>query len=159
MAGTDVYRKTEAGVAEMGQRKLKLNPRLRTMLILVDGTQPEFILQEEGAKIGAPPDALAQLAALGLVERSHSAASRPGGPAAAAVATDPFLKFREAKNFMNTTIVDAMGLKSFLFTLKLEKCSTVDDLRDLADAYRAAIAKSDEARAAVLSARLQDMLR
>src|SRR5262249_28979352 len=69
MATDDVYRKTELGLAEVKERKIRLNPRLRTMLILVDGTQTEAQLLEEGAGVGAPADFLDQLMAAGLIER------------------------------------------------------------------------------------------
>ena len=58
MAAGDIYRKTDRGAAEIGRRKLKLSPRLRTMLILIDGTRPESRLKGEGAQIGAPADFL-----------------------------------------------------------------------------------------------------
>jgi len=69
MAATDVYRKTELGVAEVKDRAHKLNPRVRTMLILVDGVQSEAELMEGAAGIGAPRDFLEQLLAAGLIER------------------------------------------------------------------------------------------
>lgn len=160
MAAGDIYRKTARGAAEISQRKLKLNPRLRTMLILVDGVQPEFILKEEAGKIGAPPDFLQQLVATGLIERAAGSpvAAAPGPAAAAQATTDPFLRFRETKNFMNTTVVDALGIRSFFFTLKLEKAATLDDLRALVEPYEEAMAKADETQAQVLIARLRDML-
>ena len=70
MAAEDIYRKTDLGAAEITQRKLKLSPRLRTMLILTDGTRPESRLKEEGAQIGAPADFLEQLLALGVIVKS-----------------------------------------------------------------------------------------
>ena len=72
MAATDVYRKTDLGVAEVKERHIKLNPRVRTMLILIDGTHTEEQLTEEAAAIGAPADFLDQLLAAGLVERIAS---------------------------------------------------------------------------------------
>jgi hypothetical protein len=69
MAADDVYRKTELGLAEVKDRKVKLSPRIRTMLILVDGVQTEAQLMEEASGVGAPGDFLEQLMALGLVER------------------------------------------------------------------------------------------
>ncbi|HUP97497.1 MAG TPA: hypothetical protein VM073_06140 [Usitatibacter sp.] len=165
MAAGDIYRKTALGASEISSRKLKLNSRVRTMLILIDGAQPEFILREEAAKVGAPLVFLDELLRLGLIEKVGRA-SVPG-PATAAAATpapgpagDEFSRFRAAKDFMNVTIVDALGIKSFFFTMKLERASTRDDLRALAPAYREAIAKAEEeAQAAVLSARLEEMLR
>ena len=167
MAAADIYRKTPLGAQEISQRKLKLSPRVRTMLILIDGTQPEFLVKEEGAKVGAPADFIEQLLQQGLIERAGKAAVPGTGPsaatatpAAAAPAGDEFARFRAAKDFMNVTIVDALGIKSFFFTLKLERAGTVADLRELAPAYREALAKSEgEAQAKVLAKRLEDMLR
>ena len=156
MAAGDIYRKTDLGAAEIGRRKLKLSPRLRTMLILIDGTRPEFLVNEEGAKVGAPPDFLEQLAAMGLIEKAGRASAAP----AAVPAPDEFTRFRAAKDFMNTTIVDAMGIKSFFFTMKLERAGNVADLCELAPAYREALAKAmGEGEAEVLALRLDEMLR
>ena len=68
MASGTVYRKTALGVAEVQERKLKLNPRLRTMLILVDGTLDEAALRDNAAQLGAPDDFLAKLLEAGLIE-------------------------------------------------------------------------------------------
>ena len=156
MAAGDIHRKTDKGAAEIAARKLKVGPRLRTMLILIDGTRPEFLLKEEAAKVGAPPDFLEQLAALGLIEKAGRAAGAP----APVHAGDEYSRFRVAKDFMNTTIVDAMGIKSFFFTLKLERAGTVADQRELAPAYRTALEKAaGEGEAEVLSLRLDEMLR
>jgi hypothetical protein len=162
MSAVDAYRKTERGAAEIRERKLKLNPRIRTMLILIDGEQPEFILREEGVKVGAPADFIAQLLSAGLIERAGRApkAGAAAPSAAAAAPADEFIRFRNAKDFMNVTVVDALGIRSFFFTLKLEKAATLDDLRELAAGYREAIAKGGgDEQAGVLAARLEDMLR
>jgi len=68
MAAGTIYRKTELGVAEVGGRKLKLNPRVRTMLIIVDGTLEESALRDRAAQVGAPDDFLQQLLDAGLIE-------------------------------------------------------------------------------------------
>jgi len=167
MAAGDIYRKSALGAAEIGNRKMKLNPRLRTMLILVDGEQPEFILREEAVKVGAPPGFLDELLKLQLIEKvgrvqGPPAAAVPANEAAVAPASpdDEFSRFRAAKDFMNVAIVDALGIKSFFCTLKLERAGTRADLRELAEPYREAIAKAEgEDQAAVLAGRLAEMLR
>jgi hypothetical protein len=64
-----------------------------------------------------------------------------------------------AQKFMNDTAVNALGIKAFFFTLKLEKCATVDDLRELVEPYRAAIAKgSGPDEAEVMARRVLEML-
>jgi hypothetical protein len=163
MATATIYRKTERGSVEVKERKLKLSPRVRSMLILVDGALPEFMLKEDAQRIGAPPDFLQQLLAAGLIEAVSGAAPIPAArsPAApgAGPAPDEFMLFREAKNFMNTTIVDALGIKSFFFTMKLERAGTRADLRALVEPYREALAKAEgEEHAEVMVARLKEML-
>ena len=166
MAAGDIYRKTALGASEITSRKLKLNPRVRTMLILIDGAQPEFILREEAVKVGAPAVFLDELLKLGLIEKAGranvpgEAASAPAANAPSAAQGDEFSRFRAAKDFMNVTIVDALGIKSFFFTLKLERAATRADLRSLAPAYREAIEKAEgDDQAAVLARRLEEMLR
>jgi len=157
MGAGDVYQKSDKGLAEIRERKLKLSPRLRTMLILVDGQRPEFMLKEDAQRTGAPGDFLQQLLAAGLIARVSGAAAATEAPKPAA---DEFTRFREAKGFMNTTIVDALGIKSFFFTRKLERAGNVADLEDLMDAYYKAIEKADgPGEAEVLVAQLRRMLR
>jgi hypothetical protein len=161
-----VFVKSRAGVEEVKGRRLKLPPKLRTLLILVDGTKAAGILNAEAAGLGAPADALEQLERQGLIERVGAAPvpdpqerrSVVRGPADPS-RLDPVARFRAAQSLMNQTIVDSLGLKAFFFTLKLEKCATVEDLRAILDDYRAAIAKaSGEAEAQVLSRRVRELL-
>jgi hypothetical protein len=163
-----VFVKSRAGVEEVKSRKLKLPPKLRTLLILVDGSKPALVLNEEAAALGAAADALEQLEHQGLIERVGSAPAPGAGERRAVVREaphadvsrlDPAARFRAAQQFMNDTAVNALGLKAFFFTLKLEKCATVDDLRALAGDFRQAIAKaSGEAEAEVLSRRVAEIL-
>ncbi len=165
MAAADIYRKTALGLAEIKERKLKLNPRLRTMLILVDGAQTEEMLQDEAAGVGAPTDFIAQLAAAGLIELASGTGAPPRAAAsspepAAAGPRDALTRFREAKAFMNSTIVDAMGMNSFMFTMKLEKANNLQELADLVDAYRTALAGAkNEGYARTMTEKLKEMLR
>jgi hypothetical protein len=78
---------------------------------------------------------------------------------AESTAFDPAARFRMAQQFMNDTAVNALGIKAFFFTLKLERCANVNDLKDLVEPYRAAIAKaSGAAEANVLTGRVKEML-
>ncbi|MEP7156405.1 MAG: hypothetical protein ABI905_11575 [Betaproteobacteria bacterium] len=165
MSAGDIYSKTPLGAQEMSNRKLKLTPRLRTMLILVDGHQPVLILQEEAGKLGAPADFLDQLLAMKLIEKTGGIATQESRAADAQAvqpppALDEFSRFRAAKDFMNVTVVDALGIKSFFFTLKLERAGNVADLRELVGPYRDAITKGSGAEEArVFSERLAVLLK
>ncbi len=165
-----IYVKTEAGVTEVRKRALKLPPRLRTVLILVDGTLNAAALQQAATSLGAPADSLEMLLQHGLIASSAAAPDAvtaadveqtlaPAGTAALAGMTDPE-RFRAAQKFMNDSVVDALGLRAFFFTLKLEKCYTLDDLRALLPDFGKAVARGSEAEvAAVLEARARAMLR
>jgi len=161
MATGDIYRKTQRGAGEVRDSKMKLGPRVRTMLILIDGTIAESTLKEDGARVGAPADFLEQLLASGLIERVEGTAApvAPKTRTAPATPQDEFARFREAKDFMNATIVDALGIKSFFFTLKLERAAVVADLQRLVEPYREALAKAEgDDHANVMVARLREML-
>jgi hypothetical protein len=48
-------------------------------------------------------------------------------------------RFRVTQKFMNDCAVDALGLRAFFWTLKLEKVSTCDELRQLLPEFRKAM--------------------
>ena len=54
MNSRDVVVKTAEGVAELKQRSRKLPPRLRTMLIMIDGSLTVAQLKQAAAGLGAP---------------------------------------------------------------------------------------------------------
>jgi hypothetical protein len=154
-----VYAKTAAGSEEVKSRKRKLAPKLRTMLILIDGAKPVLILREEAAALGVPADFIEQLEGQGLVAPVAGTGAPGASPAAPGAGMDPVAHFRMAQKFMNDTAVTALGIKAFFFTLKMEKCATVEDLRGMVEPYREAIAKaSGEAEADVLVRRLKEIL-
>ena len=163
MSAAYIYGKTDLGVREVTERKIKLPPRLRTMLILVDGHQPALILEEEAKTIGAPPDFFDQLLGMQLIEKIGSVNSQvvlAPDNIARPPAADEYTRFRVAKDFMNVTIVDALGIRAFFFTLKLERAGNLADLRELIGAYGEAITKGSGAdQARVFTERLRAMLR
>jgi hypothetical protein len=163
MNDQDLFGKTAAGFDEVRGRALKLPQRLRTMLIMVDGTRSVAQLREAAQTLAAPSDFLDLLLGMGLVAlegatpRSRASAAQqaaaPATPAAeaatpsaaeaAGVATASPENFRAALKFMNDSAVDLLGLRAFFFTLKLEKCYTAQDLLALLPDFSKAIAKSN----------------
>ncbi len=157
MNSIDIVVKTTAGADELKSRSRKLPPRLRTMLIMIDGTLSVGHLQQSAASLGVPADFLESLEQQGFVAFVPSSAA---APAVAARAAAPEVdRFRLAQRFMNDTAVDALGFRAFFFTLKLEKCFTLADLIALMPGYSKAITKgSGDEIARVLSARAREML-
>ena len=173
--------KTAKGREEIEHRRCKLAGKLRTLLILIDGTRSIEDTTRDAQKLGAPEDAVIQLMQDGFVapiaagSRSAAAAAAAsrsvdsargestraatgvldaGGDVGGDQGAEPeseFAKFRNAKQFMNDTAVDNMGvLKKFTFTLKLERCAVRQDLAALMDDYELSLTKSVGSDAASL---------
>ena len=157
MDSTDIAVKTAAGAEELKSRARKLAPRLRTMLIMIDGSLQVDQLQQAAARLSVQPDFLDSLLQQGLI----ALVPRVGKTAAAAPAEalSEVERYRAVQRFMNDSVVDALGFRAFFFTLKLEKCFTRADLVALLPDYAKAIAKgSGEDVARVLDKRVREML-
>lgn len=158
MNSIDIVVKTTAGADELKSRSRKLPPRLRTMLIMIDGTLSVEHLQQSAASLGVPADFLENLEQQGFVTIITSAVA--ASAVAAHVAAPEVDRYRLAQRFMNDTAVDALGFRAFFFTLKLEKCFTLADLSALMPEYSKAITKgSGNEISRVLTARAREILR
>ena len=125
--------RTPAGNGEIRERHHKLNPKQRALLILIDGTRNAAFHREQGRRLGLPADTLEQFENLGLVGEAVAA------PAAAvedvATSGDEVRRFMAARQLMNDAVVDALGLRAFFFTLKIERTGSLADLRALLPEY------------------------
>jgi hypothetical protein len=170
MDDDDVFDKTASGRDEMRSRSREIPQRVRSVLIMIDGVRTVGDLRHAAERLTAPADTMESLQALGLIvlTRSGSVSRVAPVPAPAApVVVDVVIpagvndpeRFRVAKKFMNDTAVDALGLRSFMFTLKLEKCATLPDLAELAPEYARLLTKAKGAEVAgALSTRLRALI-
>ena len=159
MADTTRYAKTERGVAEISKRRKNLVGRLRTMLILIDPSRTADELRTQGAQIGAPPDFLETLVNEGYLVPLAGSEPTAADEGTQTVSDRELARFRRAKAFINETIVDAMGVRAFMFTLKLERCVTRDELAALLPDYEKSIGKfRDEAHTRLLVQRAKQLL-
>jgi hypothetical protein len=134
---------------------------------MIDGRHAIGEILDQTAKLGMPATALKELIDgefVTNVSASTIRASMPGVPAAAVPSAagdaSDIERYIRAQKFMNDTIVDALGIKAFFFTLKLERCNNIADLQALVDAYGKALEKSmggDMAQLAIR--RVRDLLR
>jgi hypothetical protein len=111
------------------------------MLILIDPSKTAGELRASAAQLGVAPDFLEMLVRDGYIAAVGGTESAPAAPPGRAVTKDEFARFRAAKEFINDTVVDALGVRAFMFTLKLERCSTLADLVEMLPDYAKAIAK------------------
>jgi len=163
MSPDSVFRKTPKGTEEIELRKHKLSPRLRSVLLFVTGTKTAAELAEMAKAIGSPDDTLEQLATGGFIEAVTEGGGTPAAPGKApgkAPGGQTLAeRFIAANRFMDTSVTNAGGLKSYLFQLKLSKCGNMDELREILPAYEKFMAKQvGEAGARVFVAELKSML-
>jgi hypothetical protein len=149
--------KTALGADEVKSRSRKLPQRLRTMLVMIDGSMNVAQLQAAAATLGVPSDFLDELQRQGFVA-PKGAGERIPDTVSDAQSSDVD-RFRVAQRFMNDTVVDALGFRAFFFTLKLERCFNLADLRALLDDYDKAIRKGiDPDVATFLSGRARQLI-
>ena len=167
---TSIYDKTAKGREEIATRKYQLAPRLRTLLVLVDGHKPEEELLRNVAGLGLTVNALQELLAQELIVLTTSYAVLPETAQAPAPVTQAEVEttslptvsqvqqFQSVYDFYNKTIKSTMGLRGFTLQLKVEKAGTVDDLRQLRDPYLEAVQKAKGRDAALQLAQQLDSL-
>ena len=133
------YGRTPKGQEEISQSKKTLPAKLRTVLFLIEADKDIRDIERKITLLGAPPDALMQLVNGGYV----APVTAFNAPITASTQSieEQIRQFRVAKAFMNETVVDALGIRAFMFTLKLERCSTLADLVEMLPDYAKAIAK------------------
>lgn len=133
------YRKTAKGQVEIETRALRLPPRLRSVLILVDGrrTDAELFQLAPGS---AGPESLQALADAGLIEVigiTADAAPAPARPAAAPPAPRPAAAPAAANpqqlgRKVARELIDLVGPAGETLAIKLESVRSADELEALA---------------------------
>ena len=108
---------------------------------LIDSSKTGDELRASAAQIGVDADFIDTLIRDGYIAAVEGTGSAPAATPSREVSKDELARFRAAKTFINETIVDALGVRAFFFTLKLERCSTRADLARLLPDYAKAIAK------------------
>ncbi|OFA00482.1 hypothetical protein [Duganella sp. HH101] len=160
---TSIYDKTAKGREEIATRRDGLAPRLRSLLVLIDGRRTEEELLRNVAGLGLAIAAVHELLAGEYIVLSTSYASMaeaPAEPPAPEPEPAPELpaatqvqQFQSVYQFYNQTIKSTIGLRGFTLQLKVEKASSVDELRQLRAPYLEAVQKakgSDTAAALAL---------
>ena len=160
MKPTDVPIKTALGNQELAQRKHKLSARVRSLLIVIHGTESVAELERNLHALGGIGDSLGQLEQLGLITvRSGNGAAAPLSQLTAANAPDIMPPAQQAKQLINASAVAVLGLRSFLFVLKLEHAYSVDELRAILPEYRRVVTKAkDAAFAETMAKRIEALL-
>lgn len=135
-----VFSKTDRGREEIRTRAAKLAGPPRALLIAVDGTKTVAALAREYPVAGGIENLLDHLLHQGFIE--SGTADHAGGDAA----TD-FARYRAATQFLNESM-SLLGLGGYLFSLKIQRCGNLAELRELGPEFRSALAKKRGEKAA-----------
>ena len=147
-----IYRKTDKGQAEITSSSRTVDRRLRPLLILVDGNRTANSIHALISGIGIREEDFDSLASNGYIEAiARPERIRPAANDSSAqdpVAVPPPVhkrssleRFADGQRYLNETAADKLGLLSFLFVLKIERCSSAADLMALLPEFEQAIAK------------------
>jgi hypothetical protein len=148
-----VYVKTPAGQQEITARQLRLHPRLRSLLVLIDGRHRAGELLQTLSAIGVTEASLEELEKLGLIAAATLAAvaSEPivedTGPQTEFVPRpdhplDETERKRELYAYFNDAIRNHLGLRGFMLQLQVEKAETLADYHAIRDQFITALGKS-----------------
>ena len=116
-----VLQKTEKGVAEIKTHGQGLEPRLRTLLIVVNGKTTGADLVRQFERVGNVQPMLERLIADGFVREAPVTAS---------------LDFKEVRLQLSHALTDAMGPAGDAIALQLEGCKSIDALRAFVEKKR-----------------------
>lgn len=166
----NVFDKTDKGREEIATRKYQLSPRLRSLLVMVDGKQSIDELLRKVGGLGLSRESLADLERDGFIQAAASAApvQIPEPQQTVAVADEKTdqsslpvgaSQFEAVYHFYNETIRSTIGLRGYALQLKVEKAASIEDFRELRQPYLEAVfkAKGNE-MARSLRARLDQLL-
>ncbi len=155
MDKTAIYRKTEKGIAEVAASTRSVDRRLRPLLILVDGHRTALSIHALISAIGIRETDFDQLEAGGYIEpiarpalagQGGAASQEPGLQAPAPAARRSSLeRYADGKRYLCEVAAEKLGLLSYLFVLKVERCGSVAELRVLLPEFEQAIARKLDA--------------
>lgn len=145
-----IWVKTDAGRAEMQSRALIKDRARRNLLLLIDGTKSEEMLLGNLAGITASdfqelrkldliaPAVGAVTVGAGMARPQSADAARPTvpqalapEPGAPAPVTSP-LDYSQFTSALTQLISANLGLRGFTLTLAVDKASTIEELREVA---------------------------
>lgn len=146
-----VYKKTEKGMNELLAPTPSIDARLVSVLILVDGVRDSAEVNRLAQEVNLPVDALEILFHGGFIDRKFkgSAASAdakiptPAEPVAPkkATATSKLEKFNALYSYLVEETRALLGLRGFMHQLRIERASTLMELKALIEPIGKAIEK------------------
>ena len=144
MDPSEIYAKTEVGLAELKERKLNLPITLRGLLILIDGnrTVAEVLVKARALKLDER--AMAALERGGLIAKRFSApsvAQNDPTMSPAQRSEDEIARYMQAQQMMSDAINAHLGFRGYGLMMRLQKTANVRDLHDLLPDFAKSLVK------------------
>lgn len=174
---TQLFDKTDKGREEISTRCHHLAPRMRTLLLLVDGKSTVDQVLQKVAGLGLDETALIELLDQHFIHEAATtnadefavfdainAASEnyPDSTAEVidtAAPTSDNSQLQQLHQFFAATIKSTLGLRGFPLQMKAERAATLSDFIALREVYLAAILKAAGAEMhSILASRLDQLL-
>lgn len=157
-----IYDKADKGREEIATRKYHLAPRLRSLLVIIDGKQTisdllkkisglglneqsiqdlldqEFILISSGSNALSTPQQTENADA----NKVTTATKIPKDQSPPATPEDNAARFQVLYNFFNETIKNTLGLRGYSLQLKVERAANIQDFHELRRPYVEAVLKA-----------------
>ena len=160
MPNEAIYAKTDAGRAEIKTRSHRLSPGLRSVLLVVDGQRGLPQLQHVIVALHAPADALEQLTTLGLIQRVVADVTARAGARPVVARSDSASRYGILYELMTDAVREHLGLRGYLFQLRIERAADADELAALLGDLQSALTRSKGEQLAVSwSQRMQTLAR
>jgi hypothetical protein len=160
------YGKTSKGKSALDQRSASLPPRLRPLLVLIDGNKTNAQLESLAGQIGLPVSAIAELEQLGFIA--------PGAPPSSdmtmrrfedddddrtvRVSHNPLDRVVQAKKFMTGALAQAGVTGESGIAAQIENATEMSQLTGAYEGFVALIEARNAAEAPTIIAKLRALL-
>ena len=128
-----IYHKSARGTEAIATRQHGLSPKLRSMLIMIDGKRSFEELVHVSQMLGNTEELLGQLLDQGFIEPGASAPTAPthvaSAPAALAPAAGPALTLVEAQRYVSRRLTDLLGPNADELCLRIEGAKNLHDFQ------------------------------
>ena len=146
-----VYKKTEKGMNELLTPTPGINARLVSVLILVDGVRDDSEVKRLAQEVNLPVDALEILFHGGFIDKKFKGSAAPADekidtsakpvPPKKQPSTSKLEKFNALYAYLVNETKTLLGLRGFIYQLRIERASTLLELKALIEPIGKAIEK------------------
>jgi hypothetical protein len=124
--------KTDKGREEIATRQHHLAPRLRTLLLLIDGKHPVEYLLSKVAGLGLTEESLTELIDAGFIYEVPEPEPEPAeAPPEAPDTSGGKTQLEQIQEFYTESIKNTIGLRGYNLQFKVDRATTVEEYREL----------------------------